>query len=59
MRREGGRNSPDVGWLRHTVPRNDLNELRLHLEHLLPSNGDEVLADEHPIFGVKVGREPG
>ena len=44
---------------KRTVPGDEFNQRRLNLEHLVPSVGDELLADKDPVLGVKVRREPG
>lgn len=52
------RDIPNVVALTEVVPGDDFDKLRLHGEHLLPSDSGLLLADEDPVLGVEVGREP-
>lgn len=40
------------------VPGDNLDERGLESKHLVPSISDELFADEDPVFGVEVCREP-
>jgi hypothetical protein len=42
----------------HTIPADNLDQLRLHLEHLLPTVSGLFLADKDPVLGVEVRKEP-
>lgn len=42
----------------HTIPGDDFNQLRFHLQHLLPSDSRLLFTDESPVLGVEVGEEP-
>jgi len=52
------RHSEEIDKRRRTVPRNNLNKGRLHLQHLFPAESRQVFADESPVLGVEVGEEP-
>jgi hypothetical protein len=40
---------------RLTIPGNDLDQLWLHFQHLLPAEVREVFTDKDPVLGVEVG----
>lgn len=48
----------NVVTLAKVVPGHDLNQSRFHGQHLLPTNGDLLFADEDPVLGVEVREEP-
>lgn len=41
-----------------TVPRNDFDQAWLETQHLLPTQGGQVLAYEHPVLAVEVRSKP-
>lgn len=48
-----------TGCHEHTIPGDDFNNLRLHLQHLLPTNSRLFFADESPVLSVEVSEKPG